>query len=208
LAFEFLTIPAKLALLIAPLLFLPDLSSFLHGRPRAAVGLGVALVTTTVVAMLAYLPWRQAFTEHFSNAVYRWYFDGMPEKHHGYYGDFADWQRRWAMRVPHAIEAGILLAHYGIIITACTLRRLGRVGGAVNATVGYGLLFLVPMLTGLIEWDYDTFLMGIAFDSISMDLFPICLWHAGDYSIFLYAFMLIFFGVSGVFFHVRPRSTA
>ena len=47
--------------------------------------------------------------------------------------------------------------------------------------------------------DYDTFLKGIAFDSISMDLFPVYFWHAGDYFIFLYAFMLIFFGVSTAF---------
>ena len=66
--------------------------------------------------------------------------------------------------------------------------------------------FLAPLFTGLILWDYDTFLKGIAFDSISMDLFPIYFWHAGDYSIFLYAFMFIFFGVTGAFFYVRQQN--
>ena len=202
--FEFLTIPFKLAVLAAPLFFLSDLSAFLHRRPRAAVGLGLVLVAATLCALLAYLPWRQSFAAHFNNDVYRWYYehyDRMPASE----GDFADWQTKWAHHVPHMIEAGLVLVYYIAIIAACTVWRLRRVGGAVVAVVGYLLLFLVPMFTGLILWDYDTFLKGIAFDSISMDLFPVYIWHAGDYSVFLYAFMLIFFGVSATFFYVRPR---
>lgn len=206
--FEVLAIPAKLTLLAAPFLFLPDLSAFLHGRPRVALSLGGALVAVTLVAMLAYLPWREAFTEHFSNAAYRWYFDGMPQKFHGHYGDFAEWQRRWTRRVPHAIEVGLVVSYFGSIVTACTLRRLGQASGAAIATLGYALLLLVPMFTGLIAWDYDIFLMGIVFDSISMNLSPMLFWYAGDSSIFLYAFMLIFFGVSGAFFEIAPRTAA
>ncbi len=207
LAFELLTIPFKVVLLASPLFFLSDLSAFLHRRPRLAMGLGLSLVVATLCAMLAYLPWREAFTHHFSNAVYRWYYSNMPSEFPGYYGDFADWQARWAHHVPHAIEAGLVFAYYGGIIAACTFWRLRRWTGAVIAVVGYLLLFLVPIFTGLIVWDYDTFLMGIAFDSISMDLFPVFFWHAGDYSIFLYAFMLIFFGVTTAFFYLTPRNT-
>ena len=101
----------------------------------------------------------------------------------------------------------MVFVYYCILITACTFWRLRRGSGAAIAVVGYLLLFLVPMFTGLIVWDYDTFLMGIAFDSISMDLFPVYIWHAGDYSIFLYAFMFIFFGVSGAFVYFKPRNT-
>jgi hypothetical protein len=201
-AFEFLTIPFKLAVLTAPLFFLSDLSVFLHRRPRVAVVLGVALVAATLCAMFVYLPWRPSFAQHFNNAVYRWYYEGMPAKE----GDFADWQTGWVRHVPHTIEAGLVIVYYLATISACTVWRLRRVGGAVVAVLGYVLLFLVPMFTGLILWDYDTFLKGIAFDSISMDLFPVYFWHAGDYSIFLYAFMLIFFAVSSAFFYVRPRN--
>src|SRR5262245_60697668 len=79
-AFELLAIPFKLAILAAPLFFLSDLSAFLQGRPRVAVGLGLLLVATTVCAMWVYLPWRSVFAEHFNNAVYRWYYEGMPVK--------------------------------------------------------------------------------------------------------------------------------
>jgi hypothetical protein len=206
--FELLTIPFKLILLAAPLFFLSDLSAFLYRRPRVAMALGFTLVAVTLCAMLAYLPWREAFTHHFSNSVYKWYYSDMPSQHPGIYGDFAAWQKQWARHIPHAIEAGLVLVYYTIIIAACTLWRLNRVRGAIIAIAGYLLLFLVPIFTGLIVWDYDTFLKGIAFDSISMDLFPVFFWHAGDYSIFLYAFMFIFFGVTATFIYLKPRVAA
>jgi len=206
-AFEFLTIPFKLILLAAPLFFLSDLSAFLYRRPQVAIALGFTLVAVTLGAMLAYLPWREAFTHHFSNSSYRWYYSNMPSQYPGLYGDFANWQTQWAQHIPHAIEAGLVLVYYSIIIATCTLWRLCRVNGAMIAIAGHLLLFLVPMFTGLIIWDYDIFLKGIAFDSISMDLFPLFFWHAGDNSIFLYAFMFIFFSVTAPFVYLKPRHT-
>src|SRR5215510_7949103 len=73
-AFELLTIPLKLILLAAPLFFLSDLSAFLYRRPRIAIVMGFTLVAVTLCAMLAYLPLREAFTHHFSNSVYKWYY--------------------------------------------------------------------------------------------------------------------------------------
>jgi hypothetical protein len=208
LAFEVLTIPFKLTLLAAPLFFLSDLSAFLYKRPRLAVGVGLTLIAVTLCAMFAYLPWREVFARQFNNSVYRWYYSDMPSQSSSWNGDFGEWQTQWARHIPHAIEAGLVLVYYAIIIVTCTLWRLHRVGGAVIAIIGYLLLFLIPMLTGLIVWDYDTFLKGIAFDSISMDLFPVFLWHAGDYSIFLYSFMFIFFGITAAFFYLEPRIAA
>lgn len=200
--FETLTIPVKLIVLLAPFLFLSDLSAFLYRRPKLALRLGFTLVIVTLFAMLLYLPWRSSFVAHFNNDGYRWYYEGTRLKSR----DFIQWQAAWAHYVPHMIETGIVLVYYTTIIAACTIWRLSRIGGAVLAFSGYLLLHLIPMLTGLILWDYDTFLKGIAFDSISMDLFPLFAWYAGDYSIFLYVFMLILFGVVIGFFCKNPRS--
>ena len=199
--FEILTAPAKLALLAAPFFFLADLSDFLHRRPRVAVSLGLVLIAVTLGAMAAYLPWRSAFAEHFNNGVYRWYYEGMLHKE----SDFAEWEKAWVQHRPHLFEAGLVLVYYAHLITLCTVWRLRHVGSAVVTMLGYALLFIGPIVTNLIAWDYDTFLMGIALDSISMDLFPVYFWHAGDYSIFLYVFMLIFFGISSAFYYLRPR---
>jgi hypothetical protein len=203
LVFETLTIPFKLVVVAAPLFLLPALSAHLHGRPRVAIGLGLALIVVTLGAMLAYLPWRTAFAEQFNNAVYRWYFIGMPNEEN----DFSDWQTAWNLRIPHAIEAALAITYHLMVIALCTCRRLSKLTGALTAAAGYLLLFLVPLLSGLIQWDYDTFLRGIVFDSISMDLCPLLLWHAGDHSLFLYVFMLIFFGVTAVSFCLnRPNA--
>jgi hypothetical protein len=199
--FGFLAVPFKLAILAAPLFFLSDLSSLLHRRPRVAFGLGCALVAVTLCTMAAYLPWRSSFAEHFNNAEFRWYYVGMTARE----GDYPVWATRWSLRIPHMIEAGLVMVYYLAVMMTCTAWRLRRVGGVVVGVVGYLVLFLVPVLTGIILWDYDTFLKGIAFDSISMDLLPMSVWRPGSYSIFLYSFMLIFFGVSAIFFLSSPR---
>src|SRR5215470_17329491 len=108
LVFEYLTIPFKLMVVAAPLFFLGDLSGFLHRRPRVAFFLGLALVATTLSAMLIYLPWRSAFAAHFNNSVYRWYYSGMPMRE----GDFADWQTIWSHHIPHLIEAALVVGYY------------------------------------------------------------------------------------------------
>lgn len=203
--FEYLTIPFKLALLAAPLFFLSDLSEFLHGRPRIALGLGVVLVAVTFGAMLTYLPWRDAFAQHFNNASYRWYYDYTNPKTIGTESEFTDWKKSWEHHVPHRIEAALVVACFSVLLTACSAWRLRRISGAVVASIGYALLFIVPLATGLIDWDYDVFLRGVAFDSISMDLFPVGIWFAGDYSIFLYTFMFIFFGISALFFLAKSQ---
>ncbi len=204
--FELLTIPFKVILLAAPLLFLPELSARLHRRPQLAFVLYLVLVAVTLLAILSYLPWRQTFTAHFGNDAYRWYHEGstVPEFLNS---DLAKWQVDWTHHLPHKLEAGLLLFYYALLIGACTLLRLSKVSGAGVAILAYGVLFLVPNFIGLVLWDYDVFLKGIAFDSISLDLNPLYFWFAGDHSIFLYVLMLIFFAVTALFI-CRPSSLA
>lgn len=202
--FEVITIPFKLALLAALLFFLSDLSRFLHGRPSLAVGMALTLIVITTCAALAYLPWRESFARHFNNDGYKWFYVGMAPS--PFYPGFDEWRRGWNRSIPHLIELGLTIFYYGGLIAACSFRRFGRVGGFLVGMGAYAVLLIIPMITGLIVWDYDTFLCGIVFDSISMDLFPPCFWYAGDFSIFLYVFMLIFYGVCAVFFCARPQS--
>lgn len=203
LVFELITIPVKLTLLVTPLFFLSDLSTFLQGRPKLAIGLGLTLVLITITAMFAFLPWRDGFAHRFNNAVYRWYsFDNNPRI--AAEGDFEQWKRNWSRRVPHKTEAALVCGYYGLLIFTAAAFRPKRPSGAVVAALGYLLLLLVPFGTGLVVLDYDTFFQGIIFDSIAMDLFPLLFWHAADYSIFLYGFMLLFFGVCTAFISLCP----
>ena len=202
--FEFLTIPFKVTLLAAPLFLMSDLSALLHRRPRFAAIIAIALIVITLCAIAAYLPWRYTFVSHFSNDVYRWYFNGMRERFGGLAADVAEWEQMWDRGVPHMKEAALLITYYIGLIAACTFWRLGRAGGAALALAGYGFLFVAPIFSGLVLWDYDTFLKGIVFDSISLDLTPYAFWFAGDYSLFLYIFLFIFFAVCTTAFLCEP----
>lgn len=205
-AFEVATIPFKVVLLASPIVFVFHLSALLHKRTRLAISLGTALVAITLLSMVLYLPWRDTFARHFSNDVYRWYYADIPAERQSSYGDVEVWKRFWERRIPHVIEAALVIGYYGLVIAIATIRRLSRIAGALLVLLGYSILLFVPLLTGLVDWDYDTFLRGIAFDSISMDLVPPFFWVAGDYSIFLYSFFFIFFAVSAVFFRLTQRS--
>ncbi len=206
LVFEDLTVPVKLVLLVTFPLFLPDLSSLLHARRRVALSFALTSVFVTTAAAAVYLPWRDQFGHQFSNDVYKWYYTTSSANHLSYPPDFDAWLAGWQAYRPHLLEFGILVGFYAIIASGCYYFHFRRLGGFVLAAIAYVYLLFVPIATGLIQWSYDTFLRGIAFDSISFDMHPFGIWCARDYSIFLYVFLLVFFGAGT--FHLFRYATA
>jgi hypothetical protein len=195
--FAFSTVPFKLAIFGAFLFFISDLSRLLVGRFRLAMTLAVTLIVITCAAIGAYLPFRQLFAETFDAAQYHWYHEGMAVKH----GDFPQWQADWNHKTPHIIEASMVVVFYGVLMIVCAFRRWRVFGGAIPIAVGaYLFLEFTPLYFGLLVWDYDEFLKGIVFDSISLDLSPLAFWWPCDFSIFLYALSFIFFSVTTAFF--------
>lgn len=194
--FAFSTIPFKLSIFAAALFFIPGLSGFLCGRFRLATILASTLIVTTWLAMLAYLPFRQTFVETFDAPQYHWYHEDMVLQHE----DFAQWKADWNRKRPHIIEASIVAAFYGTLIMLCAFRRWRLFGGSILIAAGaYLFLELTPLYFGLLVWDYDEFLKGIVFDSISLDLSPLGFWWPTDFAIFLYVFSFIFFTVTSTF---------
>jgi hypothetical protein len=108
-----------------------------------------------------------------SNAVYRWFWSGLPGENSGYDGSFDAWLADSRSGRHHPLEFGILLGFYSLIVSGCYFFRLRLRGGFVLAAAAYCFLLIVPIATGLIVWDYDMFLHGIALDSISLALIPI-----------------------------------
>ena len=207
LLFEDLTIPFKFVTVLAPLFFIADLSSMIAGRFKLTIALWLSLVALTLCAMAIFLPWRDGFAHKFNNPCYRWYCSDTNPKHFGSESEFTEWKEGWAKHSPHKIETGLLIGYYALLLGSCAAIRLKRIAGIVLGMAGYALLVFVPRMTGIIDWNYDIFLKGIAFDSISMDLHPFAIWFAGDMSIFFYVFMLIFFSICSLFFwnQSKPR---
>lgn len=206
LVFEDLTVPVKFVLLVTFPLFLPDLSCLLHARRRVALSFALTSVFVTTAAAAVYLPWRDQFGHQFSNDLYKWYYTTSSANHLSYPPDFDAWLAGWQAYRPHLLEFGILVGFYAIIASGCYYFHFRRLGGFVLAAIAYVYLLFVPIATGLIQWSYDTFLRGIAFDSISFDMHPFGIWCARDYSIFLYVFLLVFFGAGT--FHLFRYATA
>lgn len=199
-AFAFLTLPFKLALFAVVPFFYRDLSALLFQRRRAALVLLAAVVTVTTLGAAAYLPWRDSFAVEFNNDSYRWYHNHARQEYE--LPGLEAWRTQWEQRLPHLKETCLLVAYYSAIIGICTSCRLQRRGSFLLALAGYAFLAILPNVIGLLKWDYDLFLGGIIFDSISVDLFPLAFWFAGDHSIFFYSFMFIFFAVCWVFFSI------
>jgi hypothetical protein len=201
--FAFSTVPFKLTILAAAVFLIPPLSRFLCGRLALATILAATLIITTWLAILAYLPFRQLFVTAFDADQYHWYHDGMALQH----GDFSQWKTDWNRKRPHLIEASMVLFFYGTLITVCRLRCWRLAGSIMIAAAAYAFLEFTPLYFGLLVWDYDEFLKGIVFDSISLDLSPFAIWWPCDFSIFLYAFSFIFFAVASTFIAANPTKT-
>ncbi|MBL8816278.1 MAG: hypothetical protein JNL58_09625 [Planctomyces sp.] len=204
--FMFLTIPLRLALLGTPVLFYKDLSKFLYRRTHIAIVLGLTLIATTIFAGAAYLPRRESFLKKFNNdACYS--FSTRPgwgsSKFPPHYGK---WLNRWNRRIPHVMEVLMTVIVFSGILSVCTVFRLDQIGGLILTISSYVWLFIAPIIAGLIAYDFDIFLKGIVFDSISLDLLPFTAMFPGPQSIFLFVLYLIFFSVSALFMFTAPRS--
>jgi hypothetical protein len=199
--FAFSTVPFKLSLFAASVFAIPHLSRLLHRRFRLACTFGAALTLFTWLAILAYLPFRQTFVEIFDADQYHWYHERTLVPH----GDLAEWKDAWNHKRQHTIEAALVLVFYGLLITAIASRRWKLPGSLAVAAAGWSFLEFVPLGLGLVVWDYDIFLKGIVFDSISVDISPIVFWYPSDFSIFLYTFSLIFFTASSILFTLRAE---
>lgn len=198
--FGILAVTAKLVLLVAFPWCLPDLSAHFHVRPlRSALLFAVTAILITTAVAAAYLPWRDSFCRHFNNDAYRWYWSGLTETYPGQYKDFNAWLAGWRSGRTHLLEFAVLTGFYVLTTAGLSLFRLRRSGGWALAGAAYAFLLVVPVATGLIVWDYDIFLRGIASDSISLDLFPFTFWFSGDHTIFFYVFFFVFFAVAALF---------
>ena len=170
-----------------------QLSTTLHDDGPAARRFALRGTLVTALAVAAYLPFRTAFCRSTASASVRAYYDALPLEHAGGYPGFERWQRMFAHGQIHLLELALLVAFYGLIAWALWRIRSG-VAAAVAATAGgYLLLAIAPIALGLVVWDYDTFLLGLVFDSISIDLWLPGVWTN---SIFLDVFLLLLFAVA------------
>ncbi len=66
--------------------------------------------------------------------------------------------------------------------------------------LGCVFLAIAPVGRGLLSFDYDTFHLGIALDSITLSLWPLGIAYSDAHTVFTLGFLAVIFTVSRVFF--------
>jgi hypothetical protein len=185
--------PLKLFLLFGCVPWaLAELSDALYENGPAATSFALRGAAVSALAIAAYLPFRTAFCRSSASVSVKSYYQALPSEFSGGLPRFEHWQRAFAAGHIHLLELLVLLAFYGVLAFVLFRQRPRAVAAVVAALSGYLLLLVAPVALGLVIWDYDVFLLGLWFDSISLDLWVPTVWPN---SIFLDLFLLLFFAV-------------
>jgi hypothetical protein len=186
---------AKVLALFALVFCVHYLASRLFQSWRLAVILWLVLSASSVAALFAVIPFRLWMPRWANDGVRRWYYEGMPYPEN----DYERWLVDWHGYGPHLFEALILLVFFALLLVPAVLFRF-RLRFAIGVCfLGYMLLAIAPVGRDLLAFDYDTFHLGIALDSIALSLWPMGLGYSNAHTIFTLCFLLIIFTVSGVF---------
>ncbi len=136
---------------------------------------------------------RELLATYASDSVVRFYYLRSPVLDEFHYIGLEEWREDWARLIPQAKE--ILL----MAICLITLVVPGYLFGPRRRAIVISTLILVlacvilPVVLGLVIWDYDTFLGGVFFDLLSLELIPVFWWHAGPTSVVFFALTTVFY---------------
>lgn len=186
---------AKLIGFIALVFCVQRLGPSLFGSWRAGAVLWLTLSVSSIVSLFACLPFRNWMPKWANDSMRRWYYEGMPRPE----GDYQEWLTAWQGFRPHLFEASVLMAFFAIIVAPCVMFRLRLQGAALVCLLGIALLAVAPVWSGLLAFDYDTFQLGIAVDSIALSIWPMGLGYSDAHTIFALGFLAVFFTAARLF---------
>ena len=198
---------AKVLGLVALVFCVRHLAPSLFRSWRTALILWLMLSTSCIAALFAGIPFRLWMPRWINDGMRRWYYEGMPQPE----GDYLKWLADWRSFGPHLFETAVLLAFFALLIAPCTVFRIRLWSAALVCSIGYALLAIAPVVRDLLAFDYDTFHLGIALDSIALSLWPMGLGYSDAHAIFTLSFLAIIFTVSRVFLafpFVRPNDSS
>lgn len=196
---------AKVLALVAFVFCVHCLASRLFQSWRLAVILWLMLSASTVAALFAVIPFRLWMPHWANDGVRRWYYEEMPYPEN----DYERWLVDWHGYGPHLFEALILLVFFALLLVPTVLFRFSLRVAIGVCLLGYMLLAIAPVGRDLLAFDYDTFHLGVALDSIALSLWPMGLGYSNAHTIFTLGFLLIIFAVSHAFLmlpHAHPNN--
>ena len=186
---------AKVLALVALVFCILHLAPPLFRSWRRALILWLMLSASSIAALFAAIPFRIWMPRWTNDGLRRWYYEGMPQPE----GDYPQWLAEWHRFGPHLFEAAVLLAFFAVLLAPCALFRIRLWSAVLACSLGCALLAIAPVSRDLLAFDYDTFHLGIALDSIALSLWPMGLGYSDAHTVFTLGFLAIVFTVSRVF---------
>jgi hypothetical protein len=136
-----------------------------------------------------------------NDGLRRWYYEGMRQPE----GDYLQWLADWRSFGPHLFEGAILLVFYALLLVPCALFPIRLRSAVFVCFFGYALLAIAPVSRDLLSFDYDTFHLGIALDSIALSIWPLGWGYSDAHCIFTLGFLALVLAVFRVFLALKPR---
>lgn len=192
---------AKVCGWVALVFCLRTIAPLLHGSWRRALSLWAILSVASLAALYSAIPFRLWMPHWANDGRRRWYYEGMPQPE----GDYARWLADWHRFGPHFFEAGVLLVFFALLLAPCVFIRMRLQWAAVSCLASCAWLAIAPVSHDLLEFDYDTFQLGIALDSIALSLWPMGLAYSDAHCIFTLGFLAVIFAAVRVFFVLLPQ---
>jgi len=142
---------------------------------------------------------REPLARVVSDEVVRFYYLRSPVLDGMHYIGLEEWRVQWSHWIPQAKDLSLMMLSLAVIVVPAYYLGSRWEARAFSSAMLIGVCSLLPPAIGLVLWDYDTFLGGVFFDLLSLDLLPMLWWFVGGSSIVLFALSASFYSYIIVF---------
>jgi hypothetical protein len=187
------------AILMFPLTMRPLYMRF-HGNSRNVIAFALFLLLGYAGLFVLYIFFgREYLAVLASNDSVRFYYLHSPILDNSGYIGLEEWREEWARLIPQAKEGAMMAICLTIFVMP------GYLYGSSRRAIVSSFAFLVlacvilPVVFGLLLWDYDIFLGGVFFDLLSLDLIPFLWWNVSNISGVFFVLATFFYGYALLF---------
>jgi len=136
---------------------------------------------------------RELYCSLASNDAVKFYYLSNPDLHKPFFIGGVEWAKDWALFIPQSkelifgITCTMLFTLWGCYFGPTKKSRFG-----ITAIL-FVICTIVPGLIGILLWDYDLFMGGVFFDTISITLFPLFWFAEGTQSVMIFSLAFFFY---------------
>ncbi|MBX3176335.1 MAG: hypothetical protein KF886_03160 [Candidatus Hydrogenedentes bacterium] len=178
----------------------------LQGNVRKAGAFALFFVLGYLSLFALYILFgREALAAHTSDGVVRFYYLHSPALDEFHYIGLEEWRAQWARWIPQAKELVLMVVFLAALVGPGYFFGPRLWARVLSSVVLLAVCVLLPPAIGLVLWDYDTFLGGVFFDLLSLDLIPMLWWFVGGSSVVFFVLAATFYCYVFIFCYIVPQ---